>query len=235
MYRHTNKKNGKVYMGITHDLETRWSGNGTQYRRFCNGTRPAPFYAAILKYGWDGFEHEVIAEELTLAEACKMEIDLIAQHRSNISRYGRRANGYNLTDGGEGTRGRFRTEKEKARLSECMSGDGNPMYGRKHTESAKEKISAHMSGRYVGSRSVLFGKHPSEDSRRKMSESHADVSGGKNPRARGVLCVELNLAFECQKDAEKYFNNAQGITRQNIGRAASGKQKTAGGYHWAYI
>jgi len=54
VYKHVNKINGKVYIGQTCSLETRWSRNGQNY---INCPR---FYSAIKKYGWDGFEHTVI-------------------------------------------------------------------------------------------------------------------------------------------------------------------------------
>ena len=82
VYCHTNKLNGKRYVGITSMRpEVRW-GNGNNYRSSRH------FNFAIEKYGWDGFTHEVIAEGLTKEEACQMEQDLIKKYKTTNDRYG---------------------------------------------------------------------------------------------------------------------------------------------------
>ena len=58
------------------------------------------FYNAIKKYGWDNFSHETIAKNLTKDEACKMEEALIKELDLT-----NRSKGYNMTMGGEGTKG----------------------------------------------------------------------------------------------------------------------------------
>ena len=59
VYLHTNKINGKVYVGLTSmSPEERWK-NGKGY---CNNSH---FKSAIEKYGWDNFEHEIIKRGLT--------------------------------------------------------------------------------------------------------------------------------------------------------------------------
>ena len=88
VYIHTNKLNGKKYIGITRqDPRRRWQ-NGFGYEN-------TYFGKAVKKYGWDGFFHEVIAFGLTKQQACDMEIALIALHRTN-----NRCFGYNISDGG---------------------------------------------------------------------------------------------------------------------------------------
>ena len=89
VYKHTNKRNGKVYIGITRqEVNRRWQ-NGTGY----TGTY---FGNAIAKYGWDGFKHEVLFSGLSKEDACKMEIRLISEFQSSD-----RAKGYNISDGGQ--------------------------------------------------------------------------------------------------------------------------------------
>ena len=110
VYIHTNKTNNKVYIGITSwKPEDRWGHNGNRYYKEDHSV----FYNAIQKYGWDGFEHIIFAENLTEEEAKKMEIVLIALYKSNCKRYENPSYGYNMTDGGDGTTGRTHSEEKK--------------------------------------------------------------------------------------------------------------------------
>ena len=54
---------------------------------------------------------------------------------------------------------------------------------------------------------------------------------GDNPRAKSVFCVELNKTFDCAQRAQEEL----GIDRKCIGKACTGKQKTAGKFHWRYV
>ena len=106
VYKHINKANGKIYIGITKQKpQNRWK-NG-------NGYNAQHFGRAISKYGWDGFEHIIVAEGLTKDEAVSMERRLIQLYDSADPQ-----NGYN----------------------ETLGGDGGFMYRHHHTEEAKEKI-----------------------------------------------------------------------------------------------
>ena len=90
VYAHINKINGKYYVGITSkDVEERWK-NGFGYRGQL-------FYKAIEKYGWDNFEHIIIASNLTKEEAENFEKLLIKNLNSHSKK-----NGYNVSFGGIG-------------------------------------------------------------------------------------------------------------------------------------
>ena len=83
VYCHTNKKNGKKYVGITSQKpEQRWN-NGKGY--IANDD----FYKDIQKYGWSGFEHEIVADNLTQKQATQMEADLIKKWDCLYSGYNR--------------------------------------------------------------------------------------------------------------------------------------------------
>ena len=81
VYVHTNKSDGKKYVGITRQRpEDRWRGGGAyKYNPY--------FYSAIKKYGWDNFEHIIVENNLTEEAAKQTEISLIALYKSNCKKY----------------------------------------------------------------------------------------------------------------------------------------------------
>lgn len=91
IYKHTNKINGKCYIGQTcyKNPAHRWHSDGGGYKS------QQKFYRAIKKYTWDNFEHEILAKNLSKRDADILEIEYIKQFDS-IN------NGYNLLSGGSG-------------------------------------------------------------------------------------------------------------------------------------
>ena len=74
IYCHTNKINGKKYIGQTcQSPQKRWGNNGSEYINKGN----IHFKSAILKYGWDNFTHEILYTNLSPQEADEKEIELI--------------------------------------------------------------------------------------------------------------------------------------------------------------
>ena len=98
--------NGKKYIGITkQDLSARWK-NGEGYKK-C----PA-FYRAIMKYGWDNINHEIIDECETFEEANELEKSYISKYKTNQKEYG-----YNCTIGGDGVTGWKASEEQRSKNS----------------------------------------------------------------------------------------------------------------------
>ena len=126
IYMHKNKINNKIYIGQTsRSVEERWRKNGYGYR-----TQPK-FYNAILKYGWDNFEHIILETGLSKEEADKKEVYWIAYYDSMN-------NGYNLCSGGN--KNKVFSDEVKQHLSDVGKtkiGEKNNFYGHKHTEESK--------------------------------------------------------------------------------------------------
>ena len=78
VYMHKLKKDNRVYIGITkQNLKKRWQ-RGIGYAHSTN------FYNAILKYGWDDFDHIVLFKDLSKEEAEQKEMELIKLYNSNV-------------------------------------------------------------------------------------------------------------------------------------------------------
>ena len=123
VYVHINKVNGKRYYGITCQRpEQRWrNGDGYKCGYFTN---------AINKYGWDGFDHIIIASGLTEDEAKWLEVEMRAAHNTTNEKYG-----YNKTLGGDGASG--------------LTGEKHPMYGKHLPEEHRRKISKALKGKTI--------------------------------------------------------------------------------------
>ena len=63
VYKHQSRITGKVYIGITCQNPIKRWGAGNNYRGCLH------FYAAILKYGWDSFDHIILYDSLSKDEA----------------------------------------------------------------------------------------------------------------------------------------------------------------------
>lgn len=89
IYLHQNLSNGKVYIGQTcQNPQYRWN-HGQGYKQ-CEY-----FYKAIQKYGWDNFQHIILAQNLTSEEANYLEEYYISIFDSTNPQ-----SGYNLQKGG---------------------------------------------------------------------------------------------------------------------------------------
>ena len=110
---------GKSYIGITTgSVERRWQHH--QSHTVC-----AALAAAIAKYG---------AKNMSVATMAEVEDDMLPElERKAIVAFGTKVpNGYNLTDGGDGTPGRKMSEETKQKLRELA-------LGRKHSAESNFK------------------------------------------------------------------------------------------------
>lgn len=181
VYMHINKINNKKYIGITckQNPEDRWGPNGSKYKK----NQPC-FYRAIQKYGWENFDHIIWAENLFEYEAKSIEIALIETYKTNISRWHDEAEGYNMTDGGEGTKGHETSEETRRKMSEALKGkyvgENASFYGKRHTEESKKKMSEAKKKMYVGENHPFYGKNHTEEAKKKMSEARKGKYTGEN-------------------------------------------------------
>lgn len=140
VYVHINKSNGKRYVGITSKKKAEWRWeSGTGYKENPH------FYSAITKYGWDGFEHIILYDDLDEYQAKETEKRLIAEWHTQDRRFG-----YNMTAGGDGTTGYFPSSETRAKLSnarrrenlseETLKRRSDGLRGRKFTDEHKRKI-----------------------------------------------------------------------------------------------
>lgn len=151
--------NGKPYFGQTvRPIKARWR----QHVVSANNGSDHKFHRAIRKYGSKNFTiEEVISVEASSLQALKAKLDFLERHF--IQKYDTRRNGYNTTDGGEGTLGASWTLSEEARRNISRG-----HMGRKQSLETRRKISESNMG-HVG---AFRGKKFSEEHRKNLSISH---------------------------------------------------------------
>lgn len=111
IYKHSNKINGKCYIGkTTQSMEARWRNHCSEAKRHSLPT--SKFHNALRKYGYgdDVWEHEVIVKEVPIELLDDLERNCIHMEDSY-------KNGYNTTEGGEATKGYLHTEESKLAMS----------------------------------------------------------------------------------------------------------------------
>lgn len=238
--------NGKKYIGITSQKpEYRWN-NGKGYIGNKYFTR------AIEKYGWDNFEHIIIARGLDEETAKWLEIELIREWDS-----ANRGKGYNISLGGESTNGlcgenhhcfgrcgelhpfygKHHTEESKDKISKALSGENSPCYGIPKSEEHKRKLSESLKGKNCGELNPMFGKcgelapmygkHHTEEWKQEQSER---FSGNNNPMATKVIAIIDNIVFaifDTMKEGSKYFN----CNYVNISKVCNDKANYCGKYN----
>lgn len=220
VYIHKNKINGKVYVGIT-SLKPilRWRNDGSGYKKCVR------FKNAILKHGWENFEHIIIFRNISKELACKEEQLL-------IKRYRKKELCYNIANGGEGVGVVSESTKEKLR---AYRGEKASMYNKKFS---KESILKRVETRkrensYLrempwlekyrhrkGKDSPLYGKKPSENT----LKAHRKI----------VLQFSLTNNYITEYASIKEASLKIGISSPAILHCLKGITKKAGGYIWKY-
>lgn len=101
IYKIENLINGKVYIGQSVDIETRWRAHKNKINQKNSIEIHYPLYQDFIRYGLENFSFEII-EECNIEELNEKEKMWINKYNSFY--YAKDSNGYNLTTGGEGTR-----------------------------------------------------------------------------------------------------------------------------------
>jgi group I intron endonuclease len=140
VYSICNRKNGKIYVGITKKtLKRRWS----EHTKFARGGKEFYLSRAIRKWGVESFVIFPLVEFVpTRKEAGVLETMFIALYDSTNDEVG-----YNMTPGGEG---HCMTTAERKRMSEArkglQAGEKNPFFGKKHSAETRAIMSAASKG-----------------------------------------------------------------------------------------
>ena len=202
VYEHISPS-GKRYIGITSsNPNRRWGANGQGY------SKQSKFFNAILKYGWDNFQHNILYSNLTANEASQKEQELIKYYNTI-------ENGYNCESGGLTNRKHSQETIEK--LRQLNLGKNNPNYGKTASKETRLKLSQ-------SHKNIPHSKEWTE----KVAKAHR----------KRVLCITTGETFPSLKDAaDKTGISISGISQACNGiRMTAGKHPvTKEKLKWKYI
>lgn len=171
VYKHLRKDNGEVfYIGI-----------GSKPSRInSKRSRNKYWHNIVNKYGMTS---EIIEGDLTWEQACEREKYWIS--------YYKRENLCNMTDGGEGTYGRFLSEETKNKISQSHMGKKlSPDHIKKISDGNKGKPKPKPDGFGDVIREIVKGTIRSDESKKKQSiktkESLSKIKEKLSERSKGV-------------------------------------------------
>lgn len=221
IYLRTNKVTGIQYVGQTKNFKRR----ERDWKRFDEIYGNNYLTEEREKYGLENFNVVVIDHCETREEAWELEQFYIKELNTKYP------DGYNMSDGGVGTKGIVVTEKTREKQR-------NKKLGKHHSEETKRK----MSEAHKGENCHWYGKHFSEEHKRKLSDAKKGIKysekhrekiadGHKKPilqidKTTGEVIREWKSATDVNKEL--------GLNKSHITACCKGKLKSVGGYIWKY-
>ena len=223
VYVHTNKANGKRYVGITcQNPEDRWKA-GSPYKR-------CPyFYKAIQKYGWDGFTHDVLWDGLTRDDAVEWERLLIREWKCADNRYG-----YNIALGGEGNE-MYSPQMKKKMSESAIQRNQDPQKFKNICEGNRRRWK--NAAEHEKASKGLRNYYTNNPSRREEISEERKRYFAKHPEKKKTRAVEqftIDGTFLRSWTSMTEVERALGISSHNISAVCRGRRKVAGGYAWRY-
>ena len=220
IYKHTNKLNGKSYIGLTkRTTKARWGKNGAYYKQ-CS-----KFWNAIQKYGWEAFDHDILVENIhTLAEANDLECYY-------INFYDTIRNGYNISKGG--------FDKSYCTIKICqMTRDKQVISIYDSASDAGRKlaidrgsISKCCKGKQI-SAGGWYWCFASEYEQYQVKQKSTRFSRDLPVEQLDKDTNKVINSFKSISEAARFLNKSSG---KHIGECCCAKRKTAFGYKWRYV
>lgn len=231
IYMHTNKLNGKSYIGQTiYTLEKRFKEHVCESENKKHKAYNTHFHNALRKYGVENFESKIL-------DVAFSKEGLNAKEQFWILWYGTFGNGYNHNIGG----GSGRCSKEaREKLSKSLQGNKYRL-GTKMPEYQKEQLKEKMKGN-----KYRLGKKHSEETKQKISNNnpYKGKFGAEHNRSKGIK------AFKYSKDGNHEFIGIFGsisefkrfakdvfdvnLETTNISKVCKGNARKTKGFYFEY-
>jgi group I intron endonuclease len=199
VYKITNVKNGKFYIGSAKDIDRRWWEHK-------NDLKKNKHINPKLQHAWDFYGETnfdfIILENVIESELFKREqfyLDMFKPYMRDI--------GYNITPtAGGGDNFTHNPNKEKIIKNMTVANNFGHMHGKKHSEEAKEKQKERAVGRYtlewfVDKYGVESGTIKYKERNEKLANRNINYSydNGLKGKKRGAMSDEMKRKISEQK------------------------------------
>lgn len=224
IYKITNTKNGKCYVGQSIDIKRRF----WDHRCISHETN-RHLRHAMQKYGKDAFSYEVL-EECDPAKLDEREQFWIEKIKPE----------YNVMSGGQG-RGKRHSDDTRSKLikagkeswekkseKEKASVIKNNLKGPKRGHAVSEKTRKILRDKNTGKKQSIetIQKRVATRAKNKQKGYVVDHYWGR----KTVVCIETGVTFDSLKQAAEWL----GVHPSNISAVLKGRQKTSKGLHFKY-
>ena len=221
IYQITNNITQQIYIGRTiSGIDERWKEHIVDANNYRDN---AILHSDMRKYGYENFSIQIIEDNIVENQLDDKEKYYIETFKSR-----KEYNNYNMTDGGSGTYGCSKLDKNDIEKIYAMLKDIEKY---PHIDEIAQIFNVDEStiakinkGVYWKNERITYPIRKTKLTRRDNGKN----KGKNNPRAHGVRCLELDLVFDTINDANKYF----GVKQSHIGDCCKGKRNLAIGYHW---
>lgn len=219
VYCHTNKDNGKKYIGMTRlDIKQRIGKGGNGYKE-CT-----VFNHAINKYGWDSFHTEILKDDMTHDEAEEYERYAIKKYNTMVP------NGYNLQSGGGVNR--KVSEETRRKISE---GNMGKVMAPEHIELLREintgKVVSEETREKL--REANLGKTLTKEHRESISKGLLQ-SDKRGREGIGIEQYDLEGNHVASWESASAASRETGCDRRSIAKCCNRQQYTSNGYIWRF-
>lgn len=215
VYEHRRNDTGEVF----------YVGKGKGTRSINKHNRSIYWSRVCNKAG--GFSVTYPVKEVDEELAFLAEVELIDAYRRRGVRIA------NITDGGEGASGWIPSAETRQRIGLANQstpkarGENHGMYGKRHTEDARRKMSEIKSGSFSGSAHPFFGKHHSEETKAKISSNRKGKLLGENNPFFGKTHTAESLKKMRDASLGRLVSDAERSKRSELAMLALPKNKKA--------
>lgn len=199
VYKITNVKNGKFYIGSAKDIDRRWWEHKNDLKK--NKHINPKLQHAWNFYGETNFDFIILenADETVLVQREQFYLDMFKPYMRDI--------GYNITPtAGGGDNFTHNPNKEQIIKNMTVANNVGHMHGKKHSEEAKEKQKERAVGRYtlewfVDKYGVESGTIKYKERNEKLANRNINYSydNGLKGKKRGAMSDEMKRKISAQK------------------------------------